>query len=190
MLILYTYMHLSPLDGRVAVWSFPISHWTQVTWAAPRPTSTSFSFHLSSRFTFLASKTSRLVLKCSFLSDMANCLPLLFLLPTASNYWPLLLVSISAQKFWISFLSSWRPTLRIFFPVYPRDCWHFLWCDIKGSLGVGLGVKVKNTPSPAPQTHWACLIGLWIDYCFNIDSKMPFCFYAEGRVADASKVIS
>lgn len=69
------------------------------------------SFIRSSGFTFLASKTSRLVLKCSFLSDMANCLPLLFLLPTDSDYW---LVSISAQKFWISFLPSWRPTRRIF----------------------------------------------------------------------------
>ena len=75
-------------------------------------------------FTFLASKTSRLVLKCSFLSEMANCLPLLFLLSTDSDY---------AQKFWISFLSSWRPTLRIFFPMYPHDCWHFWWCDIKGT---------------------------------------------------------
>lgn len=44
------------------------------------------SFIRSSGFTFLASKTSRLVLKCSFLSDMANCLQLLFLLPTDSDY--------------------------------------------------------------------------------------------------------
>lgn len=85
----------------------------------------------------------------------ANCLPLLLWLRTGFLTTTGLDCPREQQaSLWRSFgchsSQDWGQCWEFFFQMCLWDSWHFWWCDVQGRLGVGLSVKVKNTPSPAP----------------------------------------